>query len=405
MLDCTPAQLRLLRVEAGAGAKWPRLLLVGGEAIDTELWQQLGSWTETESINLYGPTEATVDTTWKRITGPGATIGRPLPQVRLYLLDQHGEQVAIGQVGEVYIGGRGVARGYRQAAELTAERFVPDGYGEESGGRLYRTGDVARYRADGELEYVGRTDRQVKLRGFRIELEEVEAVLLEHEGVKAAAAMVRHDEEKEARLVGYVVLRSGAGTRQLAVGEHRLPNGLVIRHQNRSETDYLYEEIFEDQIYLRYGLELPAQACVFDVGANIGMFSLYVAEQSPGARIYAFEPIAEVCESLQHNAELCQRSGGKVCRYGLGARSGREEFSYYPQFSARSGLAAYADAADEVEVIKQYLRNREALGEAGMESLAEMAEELLAGVFESRREECELRSLSEVIRTEGVESD
>ena len=93
-----------------------------------------------------------------------------------------------------------------------------------------------------------------------------------------------------------------------------------------------------------------------------------------------------------------------MCRYGLGARSGREEFSYYPQCSARSGLAAYADAADEVEVIKQYLRNREALGEAGMESLAEMAEELLVGVFESRKEECELRSLSEVIRTEGVET-
>ncbi len=403
VLDCTPAQLRLLRAEATAEAQWPRLLLVGGEAIDGELWQQLGNWDETESVNLYGPTEATVDTTWKRITGSGATIGRPLPQVRVYLLDQHGEPVAIGQVGEVYIGGAGVGRGYRQDAGLTAERFVPDSYGEERGGRLYRTGDLARYQEDGELEYVGRTDRQVKLRGFRIELGEVEVVLLAHEGVKAAAAMVRHDEEKQERLVGYVVMRSGAGTRQLAVGEHRLPNGLVIRHQNRSETDYLYEEIFEDQIYLRYGLELPAQACVFDVGANIGMFSLFVAEQSPGARIYAFEPIAEVCESLQHNAELCQ-GAVKVCRYGLGVRSGREEFSYYPQFSARSGVAAYADAADEVEIIKQYLRNREALGEAGMESLAEMAEELLAGVFESRREECELRSLSEVIRTEGVET-
>ncbi len=404
VLDCTPAQLRLLRGGETGEVQWPRVLLIGGEAIDAELWQQLDSWDETESINLYGPTEATVDTTWKQINGPKPGIGRPLPQVRIYLLDQLGEQVPIGQAGEVYIGGAGVGRGYLHAAGLTAERFVPDGYGDESGGRLYRTGDLARYTADGELEYVGRTDRQVKLRGFRLELGEVEAALLEHEGVKEAAAMVRRDEaKKEERLVGYVVLHSGAGTRQLAVGEHRLPNGLVIRHQNRSETDYLYEEIFEDQIYLRYGLELPAQACVFDVGANIGMFSLFVSEQSPGARIYAFEPIAEVCESLQHNAELCH-GAVKVCRYGLGARSGREEFSYYPQFSARSGLAAYADAADEVELIKQYLRNREALGEAGMESLAEMAEELLEGVFESRREECELRSVSEVIRTEGVET-
>jgi amino acid adenylation domain-containing protein/FkbM family methyltransferase len=405
VLDCTPAQLRLLRGGETGAAKWPRLLLLGGEAIDAELWQQLASGTETESINLYGPTEATVDTTWKQISGERPGIGRPLPQVRIYLLDQHGERVPIGQVGEVYIGGPGLARGYQHAAPLTAERFVPDGFGGESGGRLYRTGDLARYTIDRELEYVGRTDRQVKLRGYRIELGEVEAALLAHEGVKEAAAVVRRDEaEQEERLIGYVVMQSGRGTRQLAVGEHRLPNGLVIRHQNRSETDYLYEEIFEDQIYLRYGLELPAKACVFDVGANIGMFSLYVAEQSPGAQIYAFEPIAEVCESLQRNAELCRGAVMKVCRYGLGARSGREEFSYYPQFSARSGVAAYADAVDEVEVIKQYLRNREALGEAGMESLAEMAEELLAGVFESQREECELRSLSEVIKTEGVET-
>ncbi|HEU4833564.1 MAG TPA: amino acid adenylation domain-containing protein [Pyrinomonadaceae bacterium] len=405
VLDCTPAQLRLLRGGETGEAKWPRMLLIGGEAIDAELWEELANWTDTRSINLYGPTEATVDTTSKHVSGPKPTIGRPLPRVRIYLLDQYGEQVPIGQVGEVYIGGHGLARGYRHAATLTAERFVPDRFGGESGGRLYRTGDLARYTADGELEYVGRTDRQVKLRGYRIELGEVEAALLEHEGVKEAAAVVRRDEaEQEERLVGYVVMRGGSGTRQLAVGEHRLPNGVVIRHQNRSETDYLYEEIFEDQIYLRYGLELPAKACVFDVGANIGMFSMYVAEQSPGARIFAFEPIAEVCESLQRNAELCRGARVKVCRYGLGARSGREEFSYYPQFSARSGVAAYADAVDEVEVIKQYLKNREALGEAGMESLAEMAEELLEGVFESRKEECELRSLSEVITTEGVDT-
>jgi len=135
VLDCTPAQLRMLRADAGE-AQWPRLLLVGGEAIDGELWQELGNWTETDSVNLYGPTEATVDTTWKRISGPGPSIGRPLPQVRVYLLDQHGEPVAIGQVGEVYIGGRGVARGYLHEAGLTAARFVPDGYGEEHGGRL-----------------------------------------------------------------------------------------------------------------------------------------------------------------------------------------------------------------------------------------------------------------------------
>ena len=158
VLDCTPAQLRLLRAEAGADAQWPRLLLVGGEAIDGELWQQLGNWSETDSVNLYGPTEATVDTTWKRISGPGPTIGRPLPQVRVYLLDQHGEQVAIGQVGEVYIGGGGVGRGYRHEAGLTAERFVPDNYGDERGGGSTA---LATWRVTGKTENWNTSDERI----------------------------------------------------------------------------------------------------------------------------------------------------------------------------------------------------------------------------------------------------
>ncbi len=401
VLDCTPAQLRLLRAEAGAGAQWPGLLLVGGEAIDGELWQQLGNWDETESVNLYGPTEATVDTTWKRITGSGATIGRPLPQVRVYLLDQHGEPVAIGQVGEVYIGGAGVGRGYRQDAGLTAERFVPDSYGEERGGRLYRTGDVARYREDGELEYVGRTDRQVKLRGFRIELEEVEAVLLAHERVKAAAAMVRREaEEKEERLVAYFVPK-----RQQAIIEgrprHRLPNGMFIVQQNRTETDYLYEEIFNEQTYFKHGVQLKPGACVFDVGANIGMFTLFVGQQAPDAHVYAFEPIKPIFDTLRINAGL-YGSNVKLFPFGLSNEEKTDSFAYYPQFSARSGLSAYANAEDEVAVIKQFLHNKEQSGVVGMGSLLEAADDLLEGVFVSEIHKCELKRLSDVIREEDV---
>ncbi|HEU4834404.1 MAG TPA: amino acid adenylation domain-containing protein, partial [Pyrinomonadaceae bacterium] len=398
-LDCTPAQLRLLL--GTTPARWPRLLLVGGEAIDVQLWQQLAALPETRSFNLYGPTEATVDTTTCRITAdeqPG--IGRPLPNVRVYVLNAEGEPVALGQVGELYIGGAGLARGYLNDAALTAQRFVPDRFSGGPGARLYRTGDLVRYGLDARIEYVGRTDHQVKVRGYRIELGEIEAALMTHPGVREAAATLRQDESGEQRLVGYVVSRNGDG--QPGAGLHRLPNGMVITHQNRTETDYLYNEIFEEDVYLRYGLKLPQGACVFDVGANIGMFSLYVSERSRGARIFAFEPIAAIRETLQRNAELCRGADVTICPYGLAATNSRELFSYYPQFSARSGLAEYADAADEVALIKQYLRNREALGEAGMESLAELADELLEGVFESRNEECELRSLSDVVREQQV---
>jgi amino acid adenylation domain-containing protein/FkbM family methyltransferase len=401
VLDCTPAQLRLLFGTASTTVTWPRLLLVGGEAIDVQLWQQLALLPETRSFNLYGPTEATVDTTTCPITGDEQpAIGRPLPNVNVYLLNAGGEPVALGQVGELYIGGAGLARGYLNDAALTAARFVPDRFSGIPGARLYRTGDLARYGLDARIEYVGRTDHQVKLRGYRIELGEIEAALMSHPGVREAAATLREDESGDQRLVGYVVSRNGEG--QLGAGLRRLPNGMVITHQNRTETDYLYEEIFEDHVYLRYGLELPAGACVFDVGANIGMFSLYVSEHSRGARIHAFEPIAAIRDTLRRNAELCRGAEVKIYSYGLAATNSRELFSYYPQCSARSGLAEYADAEDEVALVKQYLRNREDRGDAGMESLSEMADELLAGVFESRSEECELRKLSDVVREQQV---
>ena len=441
VLDCTPAQLRLLRADAGE-AKWPRLLLVGGEAIDAELWQQLGNWDETDSVNLYGPTEATVDTTWKRITGPGATIGRPLPQVRLYLLDQHSEQVAIGQVGELYIGGRGVARGYRQAAGLTAARFVPDGYGDERGGRLYRTGDLARYTADGELEYVGRTDRQVKLRGFRIELEEVEAVLLEHEGVKAAAAVVRRDEEKEERLVAYVVPKqqqamlegqnfsvvaeqdevlrgtdrySLYGTRLaregLSEAEHplhtakleeqvvggsalyQLPNKLEVFHHNRNETEFLYHQIFENQFYLKHGISIKPGDCIFDVGANIGLFTLFIYHQVRNASVYSFEPIPSNFEKLRNNVALYGLDAN-LFNCGLSDREGTATFTFYPNWSACSGV--YASVEEEEEALRTFLINQG-------ESVAEYADELIEGRYDGEQVVCQLRTLSEVIRQHNVE--
>ncbi len=408
VLDCTPAQLRLLRAEAGAGAQWPRVLLIGGEAIDGELWQQLDHWDETESINLYGPTEATVDTTWKRITGPGPTIGRPLPQVRVYLLDQHGEQVVIGQVGEVYIGGAGVGRGYLHAAGLTAERFVPDGYGNESGGRLYRTGDLARYTTDGELEYVGRTDRQVKLRGFRLELEEVEAALLEHAGVKAAA-VVRHDEEKEERLVAYVVPKRASENlreveqplptakleEQVVNGSalYQLPNRLEVFHHNRNETEFLYQQIFENQFYLRRGISIEPGDCIFDVGANIGLFTLFVYHQVRNASVYSFEPIPSNFDKLRNNVALYGLDVN-LFNCGLSDREGTATFTFYPNWSACSGV--YANVEEEEEALKTFLINQG-------ESVAEYADELIEGRYEGEQVVCQLRTLSEVIRQHDIE--
>ena len=184
----TPAHLRGLRQEFGAqyhGGK-PAVMVIGGEALfaeDVQYWQE--QFSETRLINEYGPTETVVGCCVYEVRGDEAgavPIGRPISNTELYVLDGAQELVPVGVKGELYIGGAGVARGYLGRAELTAERFVPNPFGSEVGARLYRTGDVARYLADGNLEYLGRADQQVKIRGYRIELGEIEAVLSEHAG-------------------------------------------------------------------------------------------------------------------------------------------------------------------------------------------------------------------------------
>jgi acyl-coenzyme A synthetase/AMP-(fatty) acid ligase len=182
--------------------------LVGGEALTRDVADRLLG-RAAEVWNLYGPTETTIWSTLCRVA-PGndpVPIGRPIANTSLYILDTQRQPVPIGVAGELYIGGDGLARGYCGRPELTAERFVPDPFAE--GARLYRTGDLARYRADGDVEYLGRLDQQVKVRGFRIELQEIEAALKEHPRVANAVVVARAAATGDARLAAYLVPGEG----------------------------------------------------------------------------------------------------------------------------------------------------------------------------------------------------
>ncbi|MGD2115490.1 MAG: amino acid adenylation domain-containing protein, partial [Acidobacteriota bacterium] len=211
--DCTPSHLRAL-LEAGPGAdrSWvPARVLVGGEAIDPALWERLAGWSSPGStssrtawFNVYGPSECTVDTTVSPIGGIGGadarpTLGRPLAGARTYVTDASLEPQPVGVPGELLIGGAGLARGYLGRPALTAERFVPDPFSGAPGGRLYRSGDLARWLPAGELEFLGRLDHQVKVRGFRIELGEIEAALGTLPGVREAVVLSQKGAHKEAR--------------------------------------------------------------------------------------------------------------------------------------------------------------------------------------------------------------
>ncbi|HEY6804759.1 MAG TPA: amino acid adenylation domain-containing protein, partial [Pyrinomonadaceae bacterium] len=186
-----------------------RLVVCSGEALSAELQRRFVErmpWVELE--NLYGPTEASVDVTRWRCGKEAATvvpIGHPVWNTQMYVLGRELELLPVGVVGELYIGGVQLARGYLDRPELTAERFIPHPYSSEGGARLYRTGDLGRYLANGAIEYVGRTDDQVKIRGFRIELGEIALTLEQHPGVTEAVVLAREDAPGEKRLVAYVI--------------------------------------------------------------------------------------------------------------------------------------------------------------------------------------------------------
>jgi thioesterase domain-containing protein/acyl carrier protein len=205
-MQATPATWRML-VEGGLRPQTAlKTVLSGGEALprplaESLLQRGLTVW------NLYGPTETTIYSTSFRVaSGQGRiSIGRPIANTEVYILDESRRPVAQGELGELCIGGIGVASGYLNRPDLTAERFIPNPFGDEPGARLYRTGDLARFLPDGNLEYLGRADHQVKVRGHRIELGEIESRLLLHPSVRAAVVVPREDSYGELRLIAYLV--------------------------------------------------------------------------------------------------------------------------------------------------------------------------------------------------------
>ncbi len=210
-------------------------LVVAGEACPAELARR---WSVgRRMLNAYGPTEATVCATAGDCDGQGRiTIGRPIDNVRIYIVDGQMRPVPVGIPGELLIGGVGVARGYLQRPELTRERFLADPFVEADGARVYRSGDRARYLADGRIEYLGRLDRQVKIRGFRIEPGEIETALVEQGQVREAVVVDREDTPRHRRLVAYVTLRDGADLRaadlrsalERTLPEYMVPAAFVV---------------------------------------------------------------------------------------------------------------------------------------------------------------------------------
>ena len=229
----------MLRVflETGQLSKCESLqrVISSGEALTAELKERFRGRMGCGLYNLYGPTEAAVDVSWfecqaEQRAEASVPIGRPIWNVRLYILDEQQQLLPVGVSGELYISGVALGRGYSRRPELTAEKFVPDPHSTEAGARMYRTGDVGRYRGDGVIEYLGRTDEQVKVRGYRVELGEIEAVLESHRAVRESAAVVREGDGGEKKIVGYYVKMEGeavGGGELRGYLKERLPEYMV----------------------------------------------------------------------------------------------------------------------------------------------------------------------------------
>ncbi|MEU9133425.1 amino acid adenylation domain-containing protein [Kitasatospora sp. NPDC048540] len=232
VLQLVPSVLRLLVDEPGwADCTAIRLVFSAGEPLHAELCQRLLARADVQIWNTYGPTECSIDVTAQHVdpqqlTGP-ILIGRPITGIRLLVLDGNGALAPLGIPGELHVGGAGVARGYVNRPDLTADRFVPDPYGPP-GARLYRTGDQVRWRADGTLEYLGRLDGQVKVNGVRIEPGEIETVLAAHPRVSAAAVLAVTGAAGVGRIAAYLTVRGEVGHEELrAHCRERLPEYLV----------------------------------------------------------------------------------------------------------------------------------------------------------------------------------
>ena len=234
--QCTPSLARMMLADRDTRVGLAELdvMLVGGEPLPGTLAAELRESVHGPVLNMYGPTETTVWSSTHQVDGERGTvpIGRPIANTRLYVLDRHMQPVPVGVPGELYIGGAGVVRGYLGRPELTAERFVPDPF-VDGGQRLYRTGDVVRWRADGVLEFIGRVDHQVKIRGHRIELGEIEAVLAAHADVGEVVVNPWQRGEGDAVLVAYVVAAAGRHPSEAALRAHaeaQLPAVMVPSH-------------------------------------------------------------------------------------------------------------------------------------------------------------------------------
>lgn len=393
-----PSHLRQLKTLRGVFAS--------GEALSAETAALFYAKIPALLYNLYGPTEASVDVTAYTVR-PGdkaIPIGKPISNVKMFVLDQHLQRLPIGIKGEICISGIALAKGYLNQPVYTRERFVPNPHADEEGCQtLYKTGDIGYWDQDGNLMYVGRQDNQVKLRGFRIEPGEIENVLRKYRGVEEAVVMLINGGDEDAFLGTTILLNKDVLPVAAAIADVTaqhpemnsalvcLPNNLSVFQQNRDETAFLYKEMFEEHAYFKHGVHIKQHDVVFDVGANIGMFSLFAGLAAENVTVYAFEPITSLFDLLQANTSLYNLQA-RLFPVALGSEEKMEVFTYYPNNSLMSGRFASFDS--DATLLENMMADV-AVDETSREAI-------IREKMQMEQQRCQIRRLSDIIRENNI---
>ena len=401
-----------------------KCLILGGEELETRLTKDIYRKFagDVEIYNEYGPTETVVGCMIYKFdpgkdTRTSVPIGVPIDNARICLLNEHKQPVPIGVTGQIYVSGDGLAGGFLNKPELTAEKFLPGLYRSYKShssyitGRMYKTGDLGKWLPGGNIEYSGRIDRQVKIRGFRIEPAEIQYHLSGYPPVKESVVIDWQDPSGDNELVAYIVpdpkyapcVRRFMDLEKKSLPDdyqrYELPNGMTVFSLNQGEMEYMYNGIFEERLYLKHGITLDDGACIFDIGANIGMFSLFAHHMCKGAVIYAFEPIPRISKVLNLNMSLFGINGA-VFEYGISHNQDEAIFSFYPNLSVFSGRFSNRD--EEIETVKAFIHNH--LLSEGKED--ELAEVQMKTFLEERMSKlsitCPMKTISQVIRESNI---
>ncbi|SFF10403.1 methyltransferase, FkbM family/non-ribosomal peptide synthase domain TIGR01720/amino acid adenylation domain-containing protein [Chitinophaga sp. CF118] len=404
-----PAFLQLMEIEKIQTLK--KLITAGEAAIKNSVdsYSSIGDY-----FNAYGPTESSICATVLKINKGTITdnknvpIGSPIANTQIYILNDGLDMVPVGVAGEICIGGGGLARGYLHNEQLTDLKFANNPF--KAGTRIYKTGDLGRWLPDGNIEFLGRKDNQVKINGYRIELDEIPFVLLNEKIVKEAVAAVKQDSGGNKDLVLYYVPDEETGYTANKIAENKekglpgravlfpLQNGLSAYAYNKSEVELLFEEIFTDSVYIKYGITIPDNACVVDIGANIGMFSVYANKVAKGVKVYAFEPLPPIYSLLELNASLYP-GDINIFNIGISNKAETASFTYFPGSTALS--SRYAETENVKDTVRKFIHNKEQAKEEDV--TASELDELLENHLQHQQFECKLETLSQVIAANNIE--